>query len=45
MTAKERILALKLLRLQETYPECAKKIGISVNIHIKDPKKLEDNND
>ena len=32
MTAKQRILALKLLERQKHHPNFAKKIGIEVNI-------------
>ena len=39
MTAKERILALRLLEKQKQQPEYAKRIGIQVNIIMKDPKK------
>ena len=38
MTARERILALKLLEKQERNPEYAKRIGIQVNMEKKDPK-------
>lgn len=38
MTARERILAIKLLEKQERNPEYAKRIGIQVNIEKKDPK-------
>lgn len=44
MTARERILALRLLEKQERSPEYAKRIGIQVNILQKDPEKMEDNN-
>ena len=44
MTAKERILALRLLEKQERSPEYAKRIGIQVQILKKDPKKMEDKN-
>lgn len=37
MTAKERILALRLLERQERSPEYAKRIGIQVEITRKDP--------
>ena len=42
MTPKERILALRLLEKQEQHPEYAKRIGIQVNLLIKDPKNLEE---
>jgi len=42
MTARERILALKLLEKQEQNPDYAKRIGIRVNLVKKDPKDLED---
>jgi len=41
MTAKERILAIKLLEKQENSPEYAKRIGIQVSMVQKDPEKLE----
>ena len=44
MTARERILALRLLEKQERSPDYAKRIGIQVNILEKDLKKMEDNN-
>ena len=44
MTARERILALRLLQKQERLPEYAKRIGIQVQILKKDPKKMEDKN-
>lgn len=44
MTARERILALRLLEKQERSPEYAKRIGIQVNMLQKDPEKMEDNN-
>ena len=44
MTARERILALRLLEKQEQNPEYAARIGIQVNILDKDPKIKEDNN-
>lgn len=44
MTARERILALRLLEKQEQFPEYAKRIGIQVSILEKDPKKMEDKN-
>ena len=39
MTARERILALRLLEKQERSPEFAKRIGIQVRITEKDPEK------
>ena len=41
MTARERILAIKLLEKQERNPEYAKRIGIQVNMKKKDPKTDE----
>ena len=43
MTAKERILALKLLTLQEQNPEYTQRIGIQVVMTNKDPEDLEEN--
>ena len=42
MTARERILALRLLQKQEQNPDYARRIGIQVNMMTKDPKNLED---
>lgn len=39
MTARERILALRLLEKQERSPEFAKRIGIQVRMTEKDPEK------
>ena len=39
MTVRERILALRLLEKQKHLPEYAKRIGMQVNIVMKDPKK------
>lgn len=39
MTAKQRILALKLLDKQKRHPDFAKKIGIKVNIKTNDKLK------
>lgn len=39
VTVRERILALKLLDKQEQHPEYVKRIGVQVNVTIKDPKK------
>lgn len=44
MTARERILALRLLEKQEQNPEYAKRIGIQVIILEQGPKKMEDKN-
>lgn len=44
MTARERILSLKLLEKQEQNPEYARRIGIQVKMMQKDPKKMEDKN-
>lgn len=44
MTARERILALKLLEKQEKNPEYAKQIGIQVSMVKKDLKTMEDKN-
>lgn len=44
MTAKERILALRLLEKQERCPEYANRIGIQVNIIRKGSQKQEDEN-
>ena len=38
MTARERILALRLLEKQERNPEYAKRIGVRVVMVKKDPK-------
>ena len=43
MTARERILALRLLEKQEQNPDYARRIGIQVNILEKGPEELEDN--
>ena len=45
MTARERILALKLLEKQERNPEYVKRIGIQVSVAEKDPKKTKDKKD
>ena len=42
MTAKERILALKLLEKQTQHPEYAKRIGIEVKLVKPDPRKMEE---
>ena len=44
MTARERILAIRLLEKQEKNPEYASRIGIQVNMIKKDPKQKEDKN-
>lgn len=44
MTARERILALRLLEKQEQKPDYARRIGIQVNVRTKDPSTLEDRN-
>ena len=38
MTARERILALRLLEKQKQNPDYARRIGIQVNVLKKDPK-------
>ena len=44
MTARERILAIKLLEKQERDPEYAKQIGIQVNMKKKDLTVTEEKN-
>ena len=44
MTARERILALRLLEKQEQNPDYARRIGIQVHILKKSPKNMEDKN-
>lgn len=44
MTARERILAIKLFEKQEHNPEYAKRIGIQVSMVEKDPKTKEKRN-
>ena len=44
MTARERILALRLLEKQEQHPEFARRIGIQVNMRTQDPNKTEEKN-
>lgn len=44
MTVRERILAIRLLEMQEQNPEYAKRIGIQVNIMKQDPEEMEDKN-
>ncbi len=39
MTAKQRILALKLLEKQKKNPEFAKKLDVKITIKEKDEKK------
>ena len=41
MTARERILAIKLLEKQRCKPEYAERIGIQVSMVKKDPKIME----
>ena len=43
MTARERILALKLLEKQEQHSEYAKRIGIRVELKPKDSQKEKKN--
>lgn len=42
MTARERILAIKLLEKQERNPEYTKQIGIQVSVVEKAPQKTEE---
>ena len=44
MTARERILAIKLLEKQEKNPEYARQIGIQVSMVKQDLKTMEDKN-
>lgn len=44
MTARERILAIRLLKKQEQKPDYAKQIGIQVSIMKKDLKITEAKN-
>ncbi len=44
MTARERILAIKLLEKQEKNPEYAKQIGIQVSMVKKNLETMEDKN-
>lgn len=44
MTARERILAIKLLEKQEKNPEYTRQIGIQVSMVKKDLKTMEDKN-
>ena len=44
MTARERILALRLLEKQERNPAFARRIGIQVNMLDKDLRNKEDKN-
>ena len=39
MTAKQRILALKLLERQKHHPDFAKKIGVEVRIKTNDKQR------
>ena len=41
MTARERIIAIKLLEKQRRKPEYAERIGIQVSMVKKDPKIME----
>lgn len=41
MTARERILAIKLLEKQKRNPEYVNRIGIQVSMVKKDPKQME----
>ena len=42
MTARERILALRLLEKQKQKPDYARQTGIQVNVLKKDSKDFED---
>ena len=44
MTARERILALRLLEKQERNPEYAGRIGIQVYMMTQDPENKEEKN-
>lgn len=44
MTARERILAIRLLEKQERNPVYVKQIGIQVSMTKKDLKKMEEKN-
>lgn len=44
MTARERILAIRLLEKQEKNPEYASRIGIQVSMVNQDPNSMEDKN-
>ena len=44
MTARERILAIRLLEKQEKNPDYASQIGIQVDMVKKDPKEKEEKN-
>jgi len=44
MTARERILAIRLLKKQKSSPEYTKRIGIQVSMVMNDLKKTEDKN-
>ena len=44
MTARERLLAIKLLEKQERDPEYLERIGIQVRMENQDPKNLEERN-
>lgn len=41
MTARERILALRLIKMQDKNPAYAKRIGIQVSMVKKEPKDSE----
>ena len=41
MTARERILAIKILKKQDRNPEYARRIGIQVSMVKKDAKIME----
>ena len=44
MTARGRILTIRLLEKQQRSPDYAKRIGIQVRMVRKDPKKTEGKN-
>jgi len=44
MTARERILSIRLLEKREKNPEYAQRIGIQVSMTNQDPKKTEERN-
>ena len=44
MTVRERMLALRLLELQEQNPEYAMRIGIQAFMKKQDPEETEDKN-
>ncbi len=45
MTARERILAIRLLEKQEQAPEYAQRIGVQVSMVHTDPVSMEEDND